>query len=74
MCGSPRGRLLEALRKQTAHRRDCAPAALRRWPRIAAAGPRAPLPDVDEIAAPPEGNGVADSQVLAHGPRPLVCV
>ena len=44
------------------------------WPRIAAAGPRAPLPDVDEIAAPPEGNGVADSQVLAHGPRPLVCV
>ena len=41
------------------------------WPPVASAGPRTPLPDLYEVPAPPEGNILADTVVLAHGPRPL---
>ena len=63
---------------QAARRRRRPPSALRQGSRCPvpvlaplATGPRASLPDLDEVPAPPAGNLLAHPVVLAHGPRPL---
>ena len=59
--------IIQALRERAPHRRRRPAGALRQGPRVAAAGPRAPLPDLYEVVAPAEGNLLADTVVLAHG-------
>ena len=71
--------IVQALRECAPHRSRRPPSALRQGPRCPvpvlaplATGPRAPLPDLYEVPAPPAGNLLADTVVLAHGPRPLI--